>query len=433
MSLKTLTSKFIKAAKVVAMPLVLVFHSVSSFGMDACPSEHPVFNKNMPVKMASVEGGGVEASVETDRRSVREIRKGQRVVDIGQGRVTHDDGSELPAHAYSCGGDVVELSVDIGEQTYQASSSPSDVMDGVKVPYDIKPSFESAEIDRESIEKALEKESDLLRVFDKQQPNAAGLSAEEQLALDDVYKKYTHEAPVDVILAVKQASELDERVPFYYLYEQVRSESLFGTKDEPEVGTAGGAWQITNPTWYSYTDSYGAECGVEVNGKTDAEILAYRDDPKVAGCMAVKGTLEHDYAMRRAGHEDAGVTGWHLLHVYGQGDGIEFLDQMKNNPNGFPAIYFPGKVRGNEHILYDQDTGEPLTFVQVFDNFKANFMRAKRLAEGITDEMVEEMEVKVQQAIEDFEVVQRDLVNGHDTLAFHDGRQAPYFHDAPII
>ena len=432
MSLKSLTSKFLKVA---ALPFMMAFQSISSFGMEASVVEHPVFNKNMPmnkVVRADLRGESEARVALPKRRSVRDLRRGGRGGRVGvvaeDLKARHNGGGKVFASEVQCGDGVVQVSIDKAFDVLGVEAR----VGGVQAPYDEERFAQWQEQqeakrrieDEAAVKEALEAEADLSRVWEREDEKArvgqAGLSAQERLALDRAYKRYTQSAPVHVVKTIQEVAGEAEDIPYYYLFEQARAESQLGAFQSSDYSSAETAFHITDQTWLSMIYRNWRKYDIYIHDKTRDDILAMRDDVALSVRVAQDLGREYRDAVEGAGHADRGVAGWHMLHVLGQRDGLLFLDQLRDNPTGYAYESFPDAVATTEHAFFDKETGAPLTFEAMFASYADGFERSERFAEGITEDILERSEEKVANALAALDALERDFERGHMTLSYND-------------
>lgn len=141
-------------------------------------------------------------------------------------------------------------------------------------------------------------------------------------------------------------------------------------------GTATGAFQFTEGTWLGMMKD-GATAkrfGVDTAGKSDAELLDMRKDPRVSTLFAMAlGEQNKRYLEGYLGRpvNDAELYMAHFLGGKGAG---AFLTTYKNDPDAKAADVLPDAAAANKPVFYaDKGKGEPLTVKQVYASVATQF------------------------------------------------------------
>ena len=182
----------------------------------------------------------------------------------------------------------------------------------------------------------------------------------------------TKNAPSHVINSIKLASD-KSGVDFSYLVQQASAESSFNPMAEAKTSSATGLFQFIDSTWLSMVDRYGDEYGIETDGKTKAEILDMRKDPKSASLMAAAFASENEKSLNNNWGGDVGATELYFTHFMGASGGASFLNARDENPLRPAADLFPKAAKANRNVFYDPKDGKARTMEEVYQFFDKKF------------------------------------------------------------
>jgi hypothetical protein len=179
-------------------------------------------------------------------------------------------------------------------------------------------------------------------------------------------------APAGVANAIKQASARTG-VNFAYLVQQAKVESSFDPAAKAKTSSATGLYQFIESTWLSMMDKFGAKHGLNVEGKSRAEILAMRKDANTASLMAAEFASENEKYLKSHWGGDIGSTELYLAHFMGAGQAAGFLRARDENPLQPAAVLFPQAAKANRNVFYDQKTGQARSLEDVYGFFDRKF------------------------------------------------------------
>lgn len=189
-----------------------------------------------------------------------------------------------------------------------------------------------------------------------------------------------------VLTAIQQAST-QTGVDFKYLMEKAATESSFRPDAQAKTSTARGLYQFIESTWLETVDKHGAEHGLEqaanaiqrdkrgrpvvTNAASRREILALRNDPKIAAMMAAELAKDNQTTLEHKLGRKVGNAELYMAHFLGAGGAAKFLSRLDNNPDSSAANIIPAAARANRSVFYQ--SGRALSVGEVFDRFAAKF------------------------------------------------------------
>jgi hypothetical protein len=190
-----------------------------------------------------------------------------------------------------------------------------------------------------------------------------------------------------VLSAIKQASA-ESGVDFSYLLQKASVESSFNPAAKAGTSSASGLYQFIDQTWLTEISQHGAEYGlqkeaaaVSVDGSGHAsvgdsgmrqEILALKNDPKVAAEMAASFTKDNQQSLQASVGGKIGSTELYLAHFLGAGGAAKFLSAMRSSPNEAAADVMPQAADANEAVFYRPD-GTARSLTEVYSRFSSKF------------------------------------------------------------
>lgn len=184
--------------------------------------------------------------------------------------------------------------------------------------------------------------------------------------------------------AVRMASA-ETGVDFAYLMEQAAVESNFDHDAQARTSSASGLYQFIESTWLSMVKDHGAKYGLEEaaaaideNGRVGdkasrADILALRNDPKIASLMAAELASDNKAYLEKHYDGAVGSTELYMAHFLGAGNASAFLNAAQDNPSTIAADVFPKAAMANRNVFFDRDTGQPRSLAQLYDFFDKKF------------------------------------------------------------
>jgi hypothetical protein len=184
--------------------------------------------------------------------------------------------------------------------------------------------------------------------------------------------------------AVRMASA-ETGVDFAYLMEQAAVESNFDHDAQASTSSASGLYQFIESTWLSMVKDHGAKYGLEEaaaaiddNGRvsdkvTRDDILALRNNPKIASLMAAELASDNKAYLEKNYDGAVGSTELYMAHFLGAGNASAFLNAAQDNPNTIAADVFPKAAMANRNVFFDRDTAQPRSLAQLYDFFDKKF------------------------------------------------------------
>ena len=218
-------------------------------------------------------------------------------------------------------------------------------------------------------------------------------AAEQAKADSDVYtNKYRTVTPADAF-AVRHAAKV-VGVDYGFMMELAQSESGFKTDIKADTSSATGLFQFTDSTWLTILYKDGAKYGLDDIVKNievkknkagdviDAKIndpliekyaLDLRKDPRINSLMGAEFVKENKEILQAAlPKQQINRTDQYVAHFLGAGQAVDFLSQMKKNPDGVASDSFPAAAGSNEGVFKKPD-GTSRTFKEVYEFFKKKF------------------------------------------------------------
>lgn len=185
----------------------------------------------------------------------------------------------------------------------------------------------------------------------------------------------TSRAPQGVVSAIKQASA-KTGVNFAYMVQQAAAESSFNPTAKAKTSSASGLYQFIESTWMNMVERHGAKHSIQIEGKSRAEILRLRNDPKIAANMAAEFASENKKILNSnwaKGEKDIGATELYFAHFMGASGASAFLNARDENPLQEAALLFPKAAAANRNVFYDRESGRAKTLEEVYQFFDKKF------------------------------------------------------------
>ena len=181
-------------------------------------------------------------------------------------------------------------------------------------------------------------------------------------------------APQGVSHAIQQASS-ETGVDFAYLLQQAQAESSFDVDAKAKTSSASGLYQFIESTWMSMVDKYGEKYGLDTKGKSRAEILDLRNDPKTASFMAAEFASENQKFLQTHVNENVeiGSTELYFAHFLGAGKAAAFLNARQADGSQPAAVLFPKAASANKNVFFDSSTGSAKSLDEVYAYFEGKF------------------------------------------------------------
>lgn len=177
----------------------------------------------------------------------------------------------------------------------------------------------------------------------------------------------------------------------------------FGT-DVPGASSAVGVFQFTRDTWLNTVkggNGINARLmGVDLTGKSDAQLLELRKDPVIASMGAALLAKGNKAAME--GALGRGITDGELYmaHFLGAPEAIRMLNLARDKPDASAAAAFPAAAEANKGIFYAQD-GTPLNLSQVVTRLTTAHGSSPTRISYVRSEAMQKLADKQQTALKD--------------------------------
>lgn len=172
----------------------------------------------------------------------------------------------------------------------------------------------------------------------------------------------------DIADAVKTASARSG-VNFSYLMAQAAVESGFKPDAKSGTSSAQGLFQFLKGTWMNVVKEHGPKHGLgqyaqaiekgQVDPMLEKQILALRNDPKVASLLAAEYARDNKTHLEQSVGKVANVD-LYLAHFLGPNGAEKFLQAQRANPGRSAADLFPDAAKSNRSIFYDGDRARSL-------------------------------------------------------------------------
>lgn len=192
-----------------------------------------------------------------------------------------------------------------------------------------------------------------------------------------------------VLAAIRQASARTG-VDFGYLLQNARTESGLDSRAKADTSSAQGLYQFVESTWLEQIDKHGAEHGLQQAAEAvtrDAkgnpvvadpglrgQILALRNDPRIAALMAAELAQDNKAGLENALQREVNNTELYLAHFLGTGGATRLLSQRDAAPQSGAAQWLPEAAQSNQHVFFAK--GRPVTVDQLYQRFAAKFGEA---------------------------------------------------------
>lgn len=184
------------------------------------------------------------------------------------------------------------------------------------------------------------------------------------------YRIGGHQVSYELLSTLKQASSRTG-VDFAYLVAQAGQESGFKADAQAKTSSARGLFQFIESTWLETMRDHGAKHGLAEqaqkistgsDGKprvTDPDarrdILALRDDPRIASAMAAEYARSNQQVLSREFGVDVKKVDLYLGHFLGATGATKFLAGLKDNPAQSAAALLPDAAATNQGVFYTAD------------------------------------------------------------------------------
>lgn len=193
-----------------------------------------------------------------------------------------------------------------------------------------------------------------------------------------------------VVEAIRDGSA-ESGADFEYLLRTATRESSLDPSAKAPTSSATGLFQFIEQTWLGTLKDAGPKFGLsgysneisevrpgvyDVPDPTQkAEILALRNDPRIASVMAGELTRDnHDQLAARIGYAPSEAD-LYLAHVFGVDSAANMIEKSVTEPDTIAAELFPDAARANQALFYERESGKPLGVAAVRDKLAGLFAR----------------------------------------------------------
>lgn len=177
--------------------------------------------------------------------------------------------------------------------------------------------------------------------------------------------------------ANKSAREIDRSGDFQVADLSGRVDYGQGTSikgpDGKPTSSATGVFQFTDDTWLGLArDGKTAQrIGMPIEGKSDAELLELRKDPRYSTLMAAALADQNKTALEATLGRPIDDSEMYMAHVLGAPGATALINAANRNPNASAVDLLPAAAEANRAIFYSGD--RPRTAKEVYDNIGVRF------------------------------------------------------------
>lgn len=205
------------------------------------------------------------------------------------------------------------------------------------------------------------------------------------------YTPKAAETRAGILSAIRDAATRTG-VNFAYLTANAAVESSFDPQAKAATSSATGLYQFIDSTWLSMVQRHGDKHGLgdyaalietgadgyprAVDAAAEREILALREDPRLAALMAGELAADNRAYLQKHTASPVGETELYLAHFFGARGAADFLNTLQREPGRAAAQDFPAAAQANPAIFRDK-SGRPQSLQQIYDYFGGKLERAR--------------------------------------------------------
>ena len=170
---------------------------------------------------------------------------------------------------------------------------------------------------------------------------------------------------------------------FAYLVKTAAVESGFDADARATTSSASGLYQFVKGTWLDMVEQHGGKIGLgryadalksgQATKGMEGEILALRDNPKIAAFMASAYADQNKSHLETKLGRDVNTVDQYLAHFLGPSGATTFLDALTHRPDTRAASLLPAAAEANRAVFYRD--GAPRSLREVYDFFAQKFDR----------------------------------------------------------
>jgi len=183
------------------------------------------------------------------------------------------------------------------------------------------------------------------------------------------------------------------------------------------TSSAVGVMQFTDDTWLFTikNPTVAAAIGVGIEGKTDAELLELRKDPRLSIMAGAAYAAKNQKVLENVLGRTVNDGELYMAHFMGGDGAVTFLTGYKNNPDQLAADLMPSAAKANKPVFYDKK-GNALTVRQVYDNISQEFAIAPSRVAFEDNRTRERLLKKAEEGLKTDPITYASSVGSHSVL-----------------
>lgn len=173
-------------------------------------------------------------------------------------------------------------------------------------------------------------------------------------------------------LSSEQVRRAANAVPSVDTVDYGRGTTILGADGKP-TSSATGPMQFTEGTFLGVMKSPGVaqRIGVDINGKSDAQILEMRKDPYVATLAGAALAEQNKKALQSVLGRPISDPELYMAHFLGAGGATALITAMQSQPDQSAAALLPEQASANKPVFYKD--GKPLTVRELYSSISTQF------------------------------------------------------------
>jgi len=178
-------------------------------------------------------------------------------------------------------------------------------------------------------------------------------------------KEITRGVNTSTLDSIRQASSTTG-VSESYLIKQAKVESGFNTSIKAKTSSATGLYQFIDSTWIQTLSANARKHGIDIDGKSRAELLELRKNPDIAATMAGEFAKTNAIHLKSVLGRKPNDTELYFAHFMGAGGASKFLRAKSKDGTAKAADIFKKEAKANKSIFYKKG-GTARTMNEVYD------------------------------------------------------------------